>query len=94
MRRVPSQQDIDTVVLTGGVAANKGLRQYTRDLAARSGIRTVVPPFKSCTDNAAMIAFAGAQQLLAGENDLDTLTVNPRTLLPRVTRKGKGRRAA
>ncbi|HTM44321.1 MAG TPA: tRNA (adenosine(37)-N6)-threonylcarbamoyltransferase complex transferase subunit TsaD, partial [Polyangiaceae bacterium] len=44
---------INTIVLGGGVAANKELRTRSQEKAAPLGIRVVVPPFKCCTDNAA-----------------------------------------
>ncbi len=51
-----------------------------------------VPPLASCTDNAAMIAYAGALRLAAGERDGMDLAPATRTSLPRVTRKGSGQR--
>ncbi|HTM44304.1 MAG TPA: hypothetical protein VL137_05080, partial [Polyangiaceae bacterium] len=83
---------INTIVLGGGVAANKELRTRSQEKAAPLGIRVVVPPFKCCTDNAAMIAYAGSHRLKRGENDGLDVTVNPHTILPQVTRKGRGRR--
>ncbi|MEM1417773.1 MAG: tRNA (adenosine(37)-N6)-threonylcarbamoyltransferase complex transferase subunit TsaD [Myxococcota bacterium] len=64
-------EGVDTLVLTGGVAANRGLRARARELAASRGQTLHVPPVKRCTDNAAMIAYAGALRLAAGERDLD-----------------------
>src|SRR3954467_974269 len=82
-----------TLVLAGGVAANRELRERALAAATASGIRLVVPPFRACTDNAPMIAYAGAQRLARGERDTE-LEISPNTALPRVTRKGRGERTA
>jgi N6-L-threonylcarbamoyladenine synthase len=82
-----------TLVLAGGVAANRELRERGLAAATAAGVRLVVPPFRACTDNAAMIAYAGAQRLVRGERDR-TIEISPNTALPRVTRKGRGERAA
>ncbi|MBK8998592.1 MAG: hypothetical protein IPM35_22965 [Myxococcales bacterium] len=86
------QEGVQTLVLGGGVAANRELRERAQAAADKAGIRLVVPPFRACTDNAAMIAFAGLTRLARGEDDSDTLTTSPRTALETVTRKGRGRR--
>jgi N6-L-threonylcarbamoyladenine synthase len=80
------------VVMAGGVAANRGLRARMAAECARRGLRLSVPAFASCTDNAAMIAYAGALRLSAGERDGMDLSPSTRTSLPRVTRKGSGLR--
>jgi N6-L-threonylcarbamoyladenine synthase len=90
--RAAELRGVDTLVLGGGVAANRELRERSVELGRKKGVRVVVPPVASCTDNAAMIAYAGALRLCRGENDLATLTVATKTALPRVTRKGKGAR--
>ncbi len=90
--RAATSRGIATVVLGGGVAANSELRKSSVERGERVGIRVVVPPFRSCTDNAAMIAYAGAQRLLLGDDDRGKIEISPRTALPRVTKKGKGRR--
>lgn len=59
-------RDVPRLVLTGGVAANRGLRTRAGELCTRDGVELFVPPYSSCTDNAAMIAYAGACQLQAG----------------------------
>jgi N6-L-threonylcarbamoyladenine synthase len=87
------REGVSTIVLGGGVAANRALRARSVEAAAERGLRVIIPPFRSCTDNAAMIAFAGAQRLARGEDDRAAIETSPRTSLPRVTRKGPGRRA-
>jgi N6-L-threonylcarbamoyladenine synthase len=66
------RRKLPRLVLGGGVAANRGLRAAAHEACERSGIALYVPPLASCTDNAAMIAYAGAQQLLRrGPDGLD-----------------------
>ncbi|HVJ94959.1 MAG TPA: tRNA (adenosine(37)-N6)-threonylcarbamoyltransferase complex transferase subunit TsaD [Labilithrix sp.] len=85
-------EGVDTVVIGGGVAANSELRERTTTLAAKYGIRAVLPELASCTDNAAMIAYAGVARLTAGERDGWDLVATSTTSLPKTTRKGRGSR--
>jgi N6-L-threonylcarbamoyladenine synthase len=86
------RERVSTIVLGGGVAANRELRESALRAGALREIRVVIPPIASCTDNAAMIALAGLSRLKNGEDDSGRLEVSPSTELPRVTRKGRGRR--
>jgi N6-L-threonylcarbamoyladenine synthase len=58
-----------TLVVAGGVAANHAIRIALAKLAQDSGRRFSVPPAWLCTDNAAMIAWAGAERFAAGKTD-------------------------
>ena len=55
------------LVVAGGVAANETIRTALQAAAARHGATLTAPPLRHCTDNAAMIALAGAERLAAGD---------------------------
>mgnify|MGYP000934716245 FL=1 len=57
----------DTLVLAGGVAANKSLERRLRETTEAEGIRYLYPPARLCTDNAAMIACRGAYAAAASK---------------------------
>jgi N6-L-threonylcarbamoyladenine synthase len=92
--RAAIAEGVTSVVLAGGVAANRELRQRAGEACKTAGLELHVPPMASCTDNAAMIAYAGALRLARGESDDMSFPTATRTALLRVTRKGGGRRAA
>jgi N6-L-threonylcarbamoyladenine synthase len=81
------------VVVVGGVAANRALRESMRQGCEARGYQLAIPPFRSCTDNAAMIAYAGALALGRGERHPLGLGPATHTALERVTRKGRGKRS-
>jgi N6-L-threonylcarbamoyladenine synthase len=66
------------LVVAGGVAANGAIRQALEALAAAHGLRFVAPPGWLCTDNAAMIAWAGAERFAGGLTDPLDVPARPR----------------
>jgi N6-L-threonylcarbamoyladenine synthase len=66
------------LVVAGGVGANRAIRQALQRSATEAGLRLVVPPPKLCTDNAAMIAWAGIERLSRGLSDSFEVAARPR----------------
>jgi N6-L-threonylcarbamoyladenine synthase len=58
-----------SVVVAGGVAANKAIRARLHDVAAGAGKAFLAPPLRLCTDNAVMVAWAGIERLQLGLTD-------------------------
>ncbi len=66
------------LVVAGGVAANTAVRSALQTLASAHGLRFVAPPLWLCTDNAAMIGWAGAERFAAGLTDPLDVAARPR----------------
>ncbi|TWI05887.1 O-sialoglycoprotein endopeptidase [Luteimonas cucumeris] len=76
--RQAQDERCNTLVVAGGVGANKRLRAKLAENAAQHGGRVCFPRPALCTDNGAMIAFAGALRLQAGQHDDAQVQVTPR----------------
>ena len=77
-RRALQQTKLSTLVMAGGVSANLALREKLSEETAKLRAKVYYPRPEYCTDNGAMIAYAGAQRLAAGQYDDLTLKVKPR----------------
>jgi len=82
--------------VAGGVAANQVIRTALEQVASDAGASFVAPPLALCTDNAAMIAWAGMERFRAGQFDDMTLSARPRWPLDRTSPAmlGSGKKGA
>ena len=77
VKRAVRRTGIKEVAVVGGVSANSGLRKALEDLKVKEGFSLYVPSLKYCTDNAAMIAKAGAMCLDSGKTSTLYITAEP-----------------
>ena len=79
-----------TLVVAGGVAANGAIRSALEALASRHGMGFVAPPLWLCTDNAAMIGWAGAERFALGLTDPLDIAARPRWPLDPAAEAARG----
>jgi N6-L-threonylcarbamoyladenine synthase len=77
-KRALQQTGLKTLVIAGGVSANKSIRQHLIDMTEALGAKAYFPRHEFCTDNGAMIAYAGCQRLLAGQTQNLEIFARPR----------------
>ncbi|MEE2946329.1 MAG: tRNA (adenosine(37)-N6)-threonylcarbamoyltransferase complex transferase subunit TsaD [Pseudomonadota bacterium] len=69
---------VPLLAVAGGVAANASIRANLEQVCAENGLAFTAPPLSLCTDNAAMIAYAGIERYKAGQRDDMRLAARPR----------------
>jgi N6-L-threonylcarbamoyladenine synthase len=89
-RALGSDEPVTALVVAGGVAANQAIRGALEALAAEHDLPFVAPPLWLCTDNAAMIAWAGAERYAVGLVDDLTVPARPRWPLDPAAEKARG----
>ncbi len=87
-RRALAQTGGTRLVIAGGVGANLSLRSRLNRVAEETGSQVFYPRIEFCTDNGAMIAFAGARRLAAGQRESAAIEVRPRWALDTLTAPG------
>ncbi|MES2175634.1 MAG: tRNA (adenosine(37)-N6)-threonylcarbamoyltransferase complex transferase subunit TsaD [Pseudomonadota bacterium] len=89
-RALGQSEGVTALVVAGGVAANNSVRAALESLAAAHDLPFVAPPLWLCTDNAAMIAWAGAERFAVGLIDDLTFPARPRWPLDPAAEKARG----
>jgi len=89
-RRALRDTGLTRLVVAGGVSANQRLRAGLERMAAKEGARVYYPRLELCTDNGAMIAYAGSLRLAAGQHEPLAFTARPRWPLAALTEEWGG----
>lgn len=77
-KRALEQEGLNRIVIAGGVSANRSIREKLSQLMKKRRGEIFYPRLQFCTDNGAMIAYAGAQRLQAGQHDSLNFAATPR----------------
>lgn len=77
-RRALQQTGLKRLVIAGGVSANKQIRASLQTMTSKENAQLYCPRLDYCTDNGAMIAYAGCQRLLAGQHESLAIFAKPR----------------
>ncbi|HIE40041.1 MAG TPA: tRNA (adenosine(37)-N6)-threonylcarbamoyltransferase complex transferase subunit TsaD, partial [Thiomicrorhabdus sp.] len=77
-KRALEQEGLNRIVIAGGVSANRSIREKLSQLMNKRRGEIFYPRLQFCTDNGAMIAYAGAQRLQAGQRDSLNFAATPR----------------
>lgn len=95
-RRALALSPVPVIAVAGGVAANGPIRAALEQVAAEAGAHFLAPPLRLCTDNGAMIAWAGIERFRMGHRDDMTLSARPRWPLDQAAAPmlGSGKRGA
>ncbi len=95
-RRALALGQVEALAVAGGVAANRTIRAGLEAVAAAAGLPFLAPPLALCTDNAAMIAWAGIELYGMGRRDAMDLSARPRWPLDRTAAPliGSGKKGA
>ncbi len=89
-KRALKETGYERLVIAGGVSANTRLRGRLTELAETMTLDVFYPKHQFCTDNGAMIAYAGLQRIAAGEKDGDGFSTTPRWPLGDLREPGVG----
>ena len=89
-RRALEQRSLNRLVVSGGVSANRKLRTELTSRLTDIGVRVFFPRQRFCTDNGAMIAYAGYLRFAGGDTGADAIVANPRWDLEALKPPGQG----
>jgi len=85
-KRALQQTGLKRLVVAGGVSANKQIRASLTDMVAKENAQLYFPRLQFCTDNGAMIAYAGCQRLMAGQRQGLEIYARPRWPISELSR--------